>query len=202
MKIAVIGTGSVGQALAGGWRAAGHEVVFGSRTAGGGPDVRTIPDAIAASSIVVLAVPYPAVADVVRSAGGGLAGKVVIDCTNPLKPDLSGLAIGPTTSAAEQIADLAPRASVFKAFNQTGAENMTGRARYPTKPVMFVCGNDAARKPDVLRLTSDLGFEAIDAGDLTVARLLEPMAMLWIHLVIKQKLDRHMAFALVHPEGS
>jgi predicted dinucleotide-binding enzyme len=62
---------------------------------------------------------------------------------------------------------------------------------------MFVCGDDAARKPAVLRLAEDLGFEAVDAGDLTIARLLEPLAMLWIHLANRQKLGLDIAFGLL-----
>jgi predicted dinucleotide-binding enzyme len=66
---------------------------------------------------------------------------------------------------------------------------------------MFVCGDDDAAKPMVLRLVADLGFEAVDAGELKVARLLEPLAMLWIHLAMRQGLGREIAFALLRRPG-
>src|SRR5215472_8028947 len=197
MQIAIIGTGNVGAALGRAWSAKGHEVVYGVRDSasavpapGRGAGVK---EAAQGAEAIVLAVPWPATREVLRSCGP-LSGKTVIDCTNPLKPALAGLEIGLTTSAGEQVAGWAPGASVFKAFNQTGALNMASTAGYPARPVMFVCGDDAARKPAVLRLAEDLGFEAIDAGDLTGARLLEPLAMLWIHLANRQKLGLDFAF--------
>ena len=199
MRIAIIGTGNVGAALGSAWSAKGHEVVYGVRDAasavpalGRGAGVR---EAAEGAEAIVLAVPWSAVQEVLRRCGS-LSGKTVIDCTNPLKPALAGLEIGLTTSAGEQVAGWAPGASVFKAFNQTGALNMASTAGYPARPVMFVCGDDAARKPAVLRLAEDLGFEAVDAGDLTVARLLEPLAMLWIELARKRGLGADFVFSL------
>jgi predicted dinucleotide-binding enzyme len=85
-------------------------------------------------------------------AAGNLADKVVIDCTNPLKPDFSGLTIGHTTSGAEQVAEWAKGAKVFKAFNQTGFNNMANPVFDGQRAVIFVCGDDAAQKPTVLKL--------------------------------------------------
>jgi 8-hydroxy-5-deazaflavin:NADPH oxidoreductase len=201
MRIAIIGTGNVGTALGTAWAARGHTLCYGSRAPSATPAAGAIPEASVREAVreaetVVLAVPWGALQAVIAEAGP-LAGKAVIDCTNPLKPNLAGLEVGLTTSAAEQVAAWAPGASVFKAFNQTGAENMASPAGYAARPVMFVCGDDAARKPGILALAADLGFEAVDAGGLTAARLLEPLAMLWIHLAYRQQLGRNIAFALV-----
>jgi 8-hydroxy-5-deazaflavin:NADPH oxidoreductase len=129
-------------------------------------------------------------------AAGNLAGKVVVDCTNPLKPDFTGLALGYTTSGAEQVAEWAKGAKVFKAFNQTGFNIMGNPAFDGQRAVIFVCGDDDAQKPTVLKLATDIGFEAIDAGSLVIARLLEPYGMLWIHLAYAQGMGRDFAFVL------
>ena len=104
--------------------------------------------------------------------------------------------MGHTTSGAEQIAALAPAAHVFKAFNQTGFENMADARPYPARPVMFVAGDDAAGKKTVLTLVADCGFEPVDAGGLRCARLLEPLAMLWIELARKRGRGPQFTFIL------
>ena len=149
---------------------------------------------------VALSVPWPAVPDALAAAGD-LGGKILIDCTNPLRMGASGLEleIGHDTSGGERVAALAPGASVFKTLNQTGFANMEHASGFaPLPALMYVAGDDAARKPAVLALVSDLGFEAIDAGPLTVARLLEPMAMLWIHMAVNRGAPMSQAFALTH----
>ena len=160
-----------------------------------GAKASSLADAAAQAAVVLLATPWPA-AQQALAAAGSLSGKIVIDATNPLLPDFSGLEADYTVSGAERVAGWAAGASVFKAFNQTGAENMADPSGYARRPVMFVCGDDQARKPDVLRLVGDAGFEAIDAGALRVARLVEPYAMLWIHLAHGQGLGRQFAFSL------
>jgi predicted dinucleotide-binding enzyme len=104
--------------------------------------------------------------------------------------------MGFDTSGAERIAALAPRAHVFKTFNQTGFENLADARAFRQKPAMFVAGDDAPHKPTVLRLVSDAGFDAIDVGSLRSARLLEPLAMLWIELARKRGMGSGFAFAL------
>ena len=212
MKIAVIGMGSVGATLGQRWAELGHAVTFGAKDPGdakakaligrigNGAAVRTVAKAAADAEVVVLATPASANADAIAAAGD-LSGKILIDVTNPLKPDLSGLTVGPDSSGAEQVAKLAPQARVYKALNQTGFENMADPV-FPTgRALMFVAGDDSAGKSVVLKLVSELGFDAIDAGGLAVARLLEPLAMLWIHLMVRRKLGRKFAFALLR-EGS
>jgi 8-hydroxy-5-deazaflavin:NADPH oxidoreductase len=208
MKIAVIGAGSVGGTLGRRWAEVGHEVTFGLRDAAdptakvmvsrirGKAGLATVADAAKTADVVVLATPYAANAEAVTSAGS-LAGKIVIDVTNPIGPDMT-LALGFSTSGAEEVAKLAPGARVFKAMNQVGFEVMADPKFSAGKPVMFVAGDDPAGKQIVLNLVSSLGFETIDAGGLAIARLIEPYAMLWIHLMARRKLGRGFAFALLH----
>lgn len=208
MDIAIIGAGNVGAALGKAWGKRGHAIFYGvrdpkkkeaqsaTRAAGAKAQALGVAEAAKAAPVIVLAVPWPAAKETIGKMGD-VKGKIIIDCINPVKPDLSGLEVGLTTSAAEEIAGWAKGASVFKAFNQTGAANMESPAGYLQKPVMFVCGDDAKTKPKVMQLVQDAGFEAVDAGLLNQARNLEPLAMLWIQLAIKQGLGSDFAYALV-----
>jgi 8-hydroxy-5-deazaflavin:NADPH oxidoreductase len=208
MKIGIIGSGNVGGALGKGWARKGHSVLFGVRDkndeslklllkeAGANAKPASVQEAAAFGEVVVFATPWAAAQDAIRAVGD-LKGKIVFDCTNPLKPDLSGLQIGQSTSAGEQVANWASGAKVVKVFNTTGANNME-HSRYPEgAPVMFYCGDDTSAKKTAAQLASDLGFEPIDAGGLTSARLLEPLAMLWIHLAYAGGLGRDFAFRIM-----
>jgi hypothetical protein len=207
MKIAVIGTGNVGRALGAGWAKKGHQVIFGSRDpdsekvqgllAAVGPNARAAASATAcvAAEVIVLATPWDTTRQVVESLGD-LAGKIIVDATNPIGPGLQ-LAVGTTTSGAEQIAGWAKGTRVIKAFNTTGWENMADPI-YQGQPVtMFICGDDAAAKATVTRLAEDLGFDVADTGALSTARYLESLAMVWIHLALVQKQGRQIAFKVV-----
>lgn len=156
----------------------------------------SVAEAAAAADVIVLATPWPATQQAIQGAGN-LTGKVVVDCTNPLKEDFSGLALGFTTSGAEQVAEWAKGARVYKAFNQVGFNIMANPVFGDRRAVIFVCGDDEAHKPTVIQLATDIGFEAIDAGKLVIARLLEPYAMLWIHLALVQGTGRDFAFGLL-----
>ncbi len=135
VKIAIIGAGNAGSSLGKGRAARGHEVVFGVRdprdakvqeavkTTGGKAHATTVQEAASSAEVVVLATPWGATQDAIRAAGD-LRGKIVVDATNPLKPDLSGLALGHTTSAGEEVARWAAGAKVVKAFNTIGAQHM------------------------------------------------------------------------------
>jgi 8-hydroxy-5-deazaflavin:NADPH oxidoreductase len=157
--------------------------------------VQTNESAAATADVVVLCTPWQGTQQAVQSCGG-LAGKVVIDCTNPLTPDFTTLETGLTTSGAEQVASWAAGASVCKAMNQIGAPMMDG-PQVPGKPVMFICGDDDQAKSVTAELVSELGFETVDAGDLTLARLLEPYALLWIHLALRRGFGTNFAFGLL-----
>ena len=207
MKIAVVGAGSVGGTLGRRWAELGHSVCFGVRDVTdadakalvgrikGDARLASVSDAANDAEVVVLATPYAANPAAIAAAGD-LSGKVLIDVTNPIGAGFS-LAVGFSTSGAEEVAKLAPRARVYKAMNQVGFEVMADPTFAAGKPVMFVAGDDAAGKKVVLELVSALGFEAIDAGELAIARLLEPYAMLWIHLMARRNQGRNFAFSLL-----
>lgn len=197
MKIGVIGAGNVGGALGTLWAKKDHDVVFGVRdpkdaklqelvkASGGKARIASVKEAAAFGEAVVFATPWPATEEAIKAAGN-LNGKLLIDCTNPLKPDLSGLSLGTTTSAGEEVARWAKGAKVVKAFNTIGAPNFGNPAFGSEKASMFICGDDAAAKASVAKLAAELGFDPIDTGPLTAARLLDPVAMLWIHLAFQQ----------------
>lgn len=207
MNIAIIGTGSVGRALGRGWADAGHAVIFGSRhpqsedvkalvaSIGNRACATASHEAAAAAEVIALAVPWSAAQSAVDGLGD-LRGKILIDCTNPLAAGPT-LATSRDTSGAEQIAGWAPGARVVKAFNTTGANNMAAPNYAGTPLTMFLCGDDADAKDTVAELAEDLGFEAVDAGPLIRARLLEPMALLWIQLAMNEGFGREIGFKLL-----
>ena len=156
MRIAILGAGNVGGALGESWSRHGHQISLGVRNPDS-PEVRALlqrcgPVARAASpaqavqdaAAVVNALPWPATRGVLEKLD--LAGKVLLDCTNPLKPDLSGLEAGTTTSGGEMVAGWARGAKAVKIFNSTGFANMTNPV-YDGKPIVMVyCGDDAEAK--------------------------------------------------------
>jgi len=107
--------------------------------------------------------------------------------------------LGHTTSGGETVAAWLPGARVVKALNQVGAEMMADNAGLPHRPVMFMAGDDAEAKASVAAVLSDLGFEPLDAGDMTKARLLEPFGMVWINQALLRGKGRNWAFAAVEP---
>jgi hypothetical protein len=206
MSVSIIGAGNVGMALGSAFTRRGESVVFGVPDAdkyreavsalGNAASVASTAQAIAASDVVILAVPYAALPAIAQSVPDW-QGKILIDATNPLAPGLSGLVLGTSTSGAEELAKLARGARVVKAFNTTGAENMAD-TRYPDgAPMMPVCADDADARQRVMALATLIGFDAVDLGPLMAARYLEPFAMTWIHLAIKQGHGRNFAFAML-----
>lgn len=208
LKIAILGAGNVGGALGRQWAAAGHEIVFGVPHPSGARAMEALAalqgkgraadnaQAAQGADAVVLSVPWPAAKDAIAAAGD-LRGKVLVDCTNPLTPDLKGLAVGLTTSSAEQVASWVPQARVVKAFNTIGAANF-GKAEFEGQRADgFYCGDDAEAKTVVARLTEEMGLHPVDVGPLRNARLLEPLAMLWIDLAVNQRQGGNHAFKLL-----
>ena len=211
MKLAIIGAGDVGGTLGTAWaRKADHEICFGVtnprsdktqallRSIGAGTRAGTAAEAAAFGDIVVLATPWPATEAAIR-AMGDLKGRILLDCTNPLAmgPDGLGLEIGHGISGGEKVQGWAAGASVFKTLNTTGFKTMAEPAFNGVKSVMFVAGDDEAKKPKVMELVGELGFEMVDAGPLRIARLLEPHAMLWIHLALNHGFGGDWAFGLL-----
>lgn len=204
MKIAIIGAGNVGTTLAGGWRKAGHDIVFGVRNPVGKKaelaalgDVASTRDAAARADLIVIAVPWTGIDDVTSELAAVAAGKTVIDVTNPIAPPYTDLSVAGSDSGAERVARNLKQSRVVKAFNTIGAEVMAN-PRYPDGPAFLpVAGDDPRAKAAAIALARDLGFEPIDAGPLSMARYLEPFAMLWINLALVQGLGRSFAFRLM-----
>jgi hypothetical protein len=202
--IAILGAGNVGTALAGALIAKGESVDFGvphpdkyrETVSALGPLARvaSTADAIAGSELVILATPYSAALGIAESVADW-QDRILVDATNPLAPGLAGLSVGTTTSGAEEIAKAAHGARVVKAFNTTGAENMADSRYAGGQVFMPVCGDDAEARKRVIALATLIGFDAVDCGDLAVARYLEPFAMTWIHMAIKLGHGRSFAFA-------
>ena len=203
IRIAIIGAGNVGRALGGAWSTA-HQVTYGVRA----PDdpkyadlaagVAPVADAARDADVVVLCTPWQSTEQAIADCGD-LTGRVLVDCTNPLTPDFSALEIGHTTSGAEQVAAWARGARVCKAMNQIGAP-MMDHPDVEGTPVMLVCADDADAKDTTSNLVSELGFEVVDAGELALARLLEPYALIWIHLALRRGFGTGFAFGLLRTQ--
>ena len=199
MRIGILGAGNVGATLGQLWARAGHVIHFGVRAPKKITDLVTRLDAragtpaeAAGEDVLLLAVPWSATPQVLAAAGD-LRGKVLIDATNPLRAGLTGLALGPDTSAAEEIARLAPAARVVKAFNTIGMQTLL---RGTLVADGYLCGDDASAKELVSGLCVDAGLRPLDCGPLSAARMLEPLAWLWIHLAHRVGLGPNIAFHL------
>jgi predicted dinucleotide-binding enzyme len=189
------------------WAEAGHEIVYGSRNPqsdrvaallaqSGQATAGEYPDAAADADAVVYAGPWLCAQPLIESLGR-LDGKILVDCTNPLTRDFSGLDVGHTTSAAEQIASWAKGARVVKAFNSVSSAIMANPQFGEERATLFYCGDDPAAKSVVRQLVADLDFDPVDIGRLAMARYLEPFAMLYIQLAVKEGWGSHCAFRIM-----
>jgi 8-hydroxy-5-deazaflavin:NADPH oxidoreductase len=197
MRIAILGSGTMGSALGRRLAEAGHAVTYSfSRDAKkldrlareSGPRARAASpaDAVRGADVVVLTVLWALIPRVLRSAGN-LRGKVVIDCTNPLTPSDDALAVGHRTSGAEIVARRTPGALVIKAFNTIPAELLlAGTGVLDERPQVCYCSDHASAKRLVARLIKQIGYEPLDCGRLMNARYLEPVAMLVGELAYNQ----------------
>ncbi len=190
-KIAIIGKGHVGAALNDGITKAGYE----TRMTGKGAAAR---EAAAWGDVIILAVPFGAIDAVVAELGGAVDGKAIVDVTNALGP-AGQLALGFTTSGAEQLQKKLSKARVVKAFNSIFAQNMSSGKLKGAALFLPVAGDDAAARESVLQLAREIGFDAVDAGPLSNARLLEPFGFLNIQLgyVVNKGLGAGIGFQLV-----
>lgn len=190
MKIAVIGTGNMGAGLARLLAATGSEVVIGHRDPakaasfaaelGANVEAGGIAAAVKLADIIILALPYGAVAETLKAAGN-LKGKMLIDISNPITADFRGLVVGHSTSAAEEIQALAPEATVVKAFNTVFATLLPVEARKGKMLQVFIAGDNEKAKEAVSNIAKSIGFEPVDAGPLTNARFIEPIGEMNIH---------------------
>ena len=195
-KIAVIGSGVVGEVLANGFLEHGHAVVRGTRepqklaawreSAGPGASVATFEQAAEQGEIVVLAVKGSAAESAVALCGPDrLAGKVVMDATNPIaeEPPVNGVLkffTGPNESLMERLQAKAPRARFVKAWSSVGNARMVDpRFEGGLRPTMFICGADAEAKREATAILDRFGWESADMGGAEAARAIEPLCMLW-----------------------
>lgn len=204
MKIAIIGTGNVGSALGGSFARAGHEVTFAAqdpektRTRAhelGASAADSPAQAARGADVIVLAVPFAAVEAVAAEVAPVADGKVLVDVTNPLKPDYSGLATEGGPSAAERIAAKAPKARVVKAFNTVFASVQADPASTGTTPDGLLAGDDEDAKSTVAELERSIGFRPVDAGPLRDARALEALA--WLNIGLQMRNGGHWNSAIV-----
>lgn len=209
MKIGIIGAGNVGTGIGKRLAAKGHDIVVSfarspekvsqaAATIAGGAKAGTPDEAVAHGDVVIIATPWGATLEAVRQVAAGLSGKVVWDTTNPLKADMSGLEIGLTTSAAEEIAKAAPGALVVKAVPpfaevlHSPSTTINGH-----QPGVFVCGDDATARVTVLGLVGEIEADGVDAGPLALARYTEPLGMLLVQLAYVQGMGARIGSVLI-----
>ena len=202
MRVAIIGAGNVGKALGTSLARAGHEVTITAKHSEharaaaqeiGAQPANTPADAVTDADVVILAVPFVgAVDEVTGEIRDRVAGKTVIDVTNPMKPDFSGLATE-GSSAAEEFQKRLPEANVVKAFNTIFATNQA----HPSPEIDgYVAGDDDKAKRQVISLVESIGFSALDVGPLKAARYLEGMAVINIGLNAQNGWDWTSAWKL------
>jgi predicted dinucleotide-binding enzyme len=194
MKVGVLGSGDVAKVLGGGFVRHGHDVMMGTRDAAKLADwakqnpkgkVGSFADAAKFGELVVLAVKGTVAADALRAAGAAnLAGKPVIDATNPIAdaPPVNGVLkffTGHDDSLMERLQREFPAARFVKAFNSVGNARMVNPQYAGGKPTMFICGNDDAAKQTVRGVLDQFGWETADMGKVESARAIEPLCMLW-----------------------
>lgn len=210
MKVAVLGTGDVGKALARGFLALGHEVMMGSREAtnekllawvketGTRASGGTFADAAKFGELIILATLGQANEAALIAAGAeNLRGKILVDTTNPLdfssgKPKLAG-SLG--DSAGERVQRLMPEAKVVKAFNTVGNSHMF-KPTFAAMPTMFICGDDAGAKTRMVDVLRDFGWETADIGGIENSHYLEAMCLVWVAYAMKHGGGNH-AFKLL-----
>jgi len=212
MKVGILGSGDVGQALRKGFASHGYEVMIGSRTpesekltswkkeTGKNASTGTFSEAAAQGNILVLATLGTAAENAIDLAGvSNFRGKVLIDATNALdfsKGMPPGLFVGTTDSLGERIQRRLPEAKVVKCFNTVGHSQMVD----PTfKDVeMLICGDDAVAKQEVVRILKEFGWKgAIDVGGIDGARWLEAVTPLWVRAAVATN-NWNSVFKLLH----
>jgi len=207
MKVAIIGSGNVGKALAGSATKAGHSVTIASRDpekaqeAAKATNARATPstkEAVKDAELVVLAVPADKVDEVVGALSNDLDGKVIVDVTNRVDMQDPGRVLD-GTSTAERIQKRLPKAHVVKAFNYAFASRQADPKVNGTRLDGFVAGDNEEAKRKTLDFVKSVGFRPVDAGPLAMARALESMALLIIMLQIKHKWPWQNGWKLAGP---
>ncbi len=198
MRIGIIGNGNVGARLGTLFDRAGHDIIMGVRDDSPARAGRSVPVAeAAAAEVVILAVPYAALGGLLdEQIRDALAGRVVVDATNPVQPDWSPVELEQGESASTEIARLVPGATVVKAFNTVFADSMTpdGLDRDGQRVTTFLAGDDRAAVDTVAALAQASGFDPVVTGDLSTAWLLEAVAHLNIAIALGQQGGTGAAF--------
>ncbi len=205
VQIAVIGTGSVGAAIALALSKKGYQVTFGSRDPKSEKSqkvaqesqvkIDSVENAIKHSEVIFLATPWDGTLQAVKSFGD-LQGKVLVDMTNPIGPNLT-LAVGKDTSGGEEVAKVALNAKVVKAFNTMGCNLYLEPDFGGQKADLYIAGDDKGSKDLLAKIGTSLGFDIVDCGGIQMSRYTEPLALLWINLAYPQKWGRNHAFKLL-----
>jgi hypothetical protein len=205
MKVAIIGTGNVGSAIGGTLARAGHDVVFAGRDQDevqriaqtvGAEAAASPAAAVNAADVAILAIPWGAVDDVTRDIRDASDDTVVVDVTNPLTSDYSGLATTGGPSAAETVAQRLPRAHVVKALNTLFGSVQADPAALGTRVDAFYATDDPIARERIAELLSSIGFRPVNVGGLAAARELEALAFLNIRLQMLTGGDWRSAFVL------
>lgn len=187
-RFSVIGTGNMGSAIAGLLERGGAEVSRVSRDETGSAPL---------GDVVVLAVPYPALAEIVKAYGSQLDGKVVVDITNPLNFEtFDSLVVSPEGSAAAEVQQAVPAARVLKAFNTNFAATLAGGTVGDAPTTVLVAGDDADAKQTLIDAITAGGESAVDAGSLSRARELEALGFLQLTLAVSEKIGWTAGFNL------
>jgi 8-hydroxy-5-deazaflavin:NADPH oxidoreductase len=187
--VSIIGAGSMGQAIAGIATKGGNTVELFNQA-----DV----DKAATGDIVVLAVPYPAVADVIATRGDQLVDKIVVDITNPLNFEtFDSLVVPADSSATAEIAAALPHSRVLKAFNTTFAGTLAAGTVGPVPTTVLIAGDDADAKTLLAGVITAGGVRAIDAGTLSRARELEAFGFLQLTLAASEKVSSNGGFGVI-----
>lgn len=212
MKIGIIGAGNVGTGLTKHLVPAGHEVMLSfskdmaqlrAAAQALGASAGTVAEAVAFADVVVLCTPFAATAAALGQVGAVVGSKPLWDCTNALKPDMSGLAIGTTTSAGEEVQKLAPWAAVVKAIPPFAEVLHSGNTKLLGGAIgVFACSDNAAAKQVVSALLTALGVSVTDAGPLVNSRYAEAAGFLLIQLAYVQGLGARIGLGLVRDEAS
>lgn len=186
-RATIFGTGNMGTAIAGILTAGGAHVEHLDSSGG------TVSDD---TDLVVLAVPYAAVSDIVAAHGEQFVGKVLVDITNPLDFTTFQLAVPADTSAAAELAARLPETRVVKAFNTTFAPTLTSKTVAGNPATVLIAGDDSEAKTTLAELVTAGGLEAMDVGELARARELEAIGYLQLHLAVGEKIGSSGGFSL------
>lgn len=188
-RISILGTGNMGQAISTALTRGGHSVELLGQAEAAQP---------ATGDIVVLAVPYPALAEIAATRGQQLAGKIVVDITNPVNFEtFDSLTVAPDSSATAELAAALPNSRVLKAFNTTFAATLASGTVGENTTTVLIAGDDAEAKTTLTEVLTTSGLGAIDAGALSRARELEAIGFLQITLAAAEKISWTAGFAVI-----